>query len=329
MNPLIYGNCDVLSQLHQMMRRDRMPHGVLFYGESGLGKKIFSRYVAASLLCSGDTEEPCGSCKSCRMIQKNKHPDFQVVEHSGKLGGFSVETVRQICTDLIVPPNEGQSKCYLFGDCDAMDARSQNILLKVIEEPPDNVYFFFTAQSPTALLPTIRSRIVSLPVSPLRESVCMEALTNQWGYSPEEAQEAMMVFHGNLGKCVEFLENDEIRETVALTKSAIYSIINRDEYGLLLSTAKAAGSRAKAKLFLTLLNRTIRDAATKRVDTRANGIGCDEKGAFLLSQRLPLTCTRTMHLAVDKTLTAMEANVNLTLAFSALSADLMDASSVG
>ena len=170
-----YGNAQVQETLHQMLKRDRAAHGFLFYGEAGLGKKTLAKRFLAELLCTG-AEKPCGVCKSCRMLADGVHPDVRFVEHSGKRGGFSVDTVREVCMDLASPPNEGDAKCYVFGDCDHMDTRTQNLLLKAVEEPPTYGYFIFTATSPTALLPTVRSRIVSLAVSPVTEQECRTAL---------------------------------------------------------------------------------------------------------------------------------------------------------
>ena len=60
-----YGNEQIQHTLHQMLLRDRAPHGFLFYGETGLGKKTLAKQFLAELLCTG-TEKPCGSCKSCK-----------------------------------------------------------------------------------------------------------------------------------------------------------------------------------------------------------------------------------------------------------------------
>lgn len=324
MSAVFYGNETIQSTLHQMLRRDHAAHGFLFYGDAGLGKKTLAQRFAAALLCTG-AEKPCGQCKSCRMLQKRTHPDACFVEHSGKRGGFSVETVRGVCTDLATPPNEGDAKCYFFFDCDMMDARTQNLLLKAIEEPPDYAYFFFTAQAPTVLLPTVRSRITTMALMPVSEEDCRKALTER-GYDAEVCEEAIGAFHGNIGACLSFLEQETIRETVALTKSAIHSIIKKDEYTLLQMAAAAASDRARAMLFLTLLDRTLRDAAARKYDPQAKLIGCDAQGAAQLAQRLTTGASQTMHLAVDQAYAALQANVNLPLALSALCASCMDAS---
>ena len=44
-----------------------------------------------------------------------------------------------------------------------MSEQAQNALLKVLEEPPPNVVFLLTAPSASALLPTVRSRVQSVP----------------------------------------------------------------------------------------------------------------------------------------------------------------------
>ncbi len=316
-----YGNESVQQALHQMLLQDRAPHGILFYGEPGLGKKTLARRFAAEMLCTG-TEKPCGVCKSCRMLHQEVHPDVRFAEHSGKRGGFSVETVRSIGVDLMTPPNEGKAKFYIFGDCDAMDARSQNLLLKAVEEPPAYAYFIFTATAPTVLLSTIRSRIVSMALSPVSEQLCMTALLERQ-YTPQQCQDAVSAFHGNIGQCLLFLENDGIREIVRLTKSAINSIINRNEYDMLKTVFEAGKERETAKMFLTLFDRTLRDAAAWKVNAAAEGIGCDAAGAMKLSRMLSMSAGQMMHHAVGRAYQAIAANVNLSLVMTAFCAECM------
>lgn len=317
-----YGNASVQETLHRMLERDRAAHGFLFYGDAGLGKKTLAKRFLAELLCTGE-KKPCGVCKSCRMLADGVHPDVRFVEHSGKRGGFSVETVREVCMDLATPPNEGSAKCYVFGDCDHMDVRTQNLLLKAVEEPPAYGYFIFTATAPTALLPTIRSRIIALAVSPVSEPQCRLALEER-GCSAEDAAEAAAAFHGNIGQCLNFLENVSIREVVGLTKSAIESIINRNEYAMLQAVSALGKDRERTFLFLSLFDRTIRDAMAWRYDPQAEGIGCDAAGARKLAERLSASAGQAMHQAVNATYAAMEANVNLPLALAAFCADCMD-----
>ncbi len=318
-----YGNESLRQNLRQMQARGRMAHGILLHGAAGLGKKTLAAQLIAGMLCQAE-HAPCGNCRICRMLEKQQHPDVRWVEHSGKLGGFSVETVRSVCADLAIPPSEGDAKFYVFADCDAMDPRTQNLLLKAVEEPPDYVYFLFTAESPAVLLPTVRSRIVSEAVFPVTEAECREALGER-GFSPEACEDAVSVFHGNIGRCLAYLEEDAMRETVTLTKTAINSIIKKDEYTMLQTAAALGKDRSRAVQFLLLLDRTIRDAMVRKHQPDAPCIGCDAEGASLLARQLSSSGAQDMHLAVNRAYAALAANVNLPLALSALCAACMDA----
>ena len=49
---------------------------------------------------------------------------------------LSVDTVRQVCADAYIRPNEGARKVYGFEDSGQLDGRCQDILLKTVEEGP-------------------------------------------------------------------------------------------------------------------------------------------------------------------------------------------------
>ena len=93
----------------------------------------------------------------------------------------------------------------------------------------------------------------------------------------------------------------------------------------MLQAVSALGKdRERTFLFLSLFDRTIRDAMAWRYDPQAEGIGCDAAGARKLAERLSASAGQAMHQAVNATYAAMEANVNLPLALAAFCADCMD-----
>ena len=161
MLPTLYGKKSLQTTLSRMASGERLAQSFLFYGDAGLGRKTVAHWFSALLLCEHpENGQPCGHCKSCHNLQKDCHPDLILVPHSGKLGGFSVETVRQICSSVSIPPNNGSRKVYLFLDCDQMDDRAQNLLLKQLEEPPAYAFFLFTASAKDTLLSSIRATAV-------------------------------------------------------------------------------------------------------------------------------------------------------------------------
>ena len=316
----LYGNEHALAALEAMCTSGRLPHSFLIYGEQGTGKKTLAWYLAARLLCEG-AQKPCGSCKPCHNLEHRQHPDVMEIPHSGKTGGFSVESIRRVCADAYKTPNNGMRKLYLFTDADHMTVQAQNALLKLVEEPPDFTYFVFTAQSRHAFLETILSRVSAIGTSPCTDAQCTQALLSA-GHTPEEAARAVSVFHGNIGRCLAYLTDPGLQETVALTKKLADSIMNRDEYAVLAALTACSTDKSRLMTALELLDRQLRDALCLRSGGGAC-IGCYPEGAAQFAQRITLAQGEQLHSALLRTVQDLEGNASPALAVSALCADIM------
>jgi hypothetical protein len=163
--------------------REGLAHAYLLSGPPGVGKKRFGRYLAQSLLCTGDPERTGvlgfdGTCQSCRLFESEgaRHPDF--LEHDGVLkigdadaamGFYEGEdlTARDLVRQLSMQSYSGGMRVLLLGDIDFATHHAANALLKFFEEPPAGVLLLLTTAAPGRLLPTIRSRVIELRFPPL------------------------------------------------------------------------------------------------------------------------------------------------------------------
>ncbi len=319
MMPRIYGNQSVLQLLSTMCRQDRIPHACLIHGEAGLGKKQLARHLAMTALCTGE-HAPCGTCSSCYKLLHDVHPDVMWVEHSGKRQGFSVETVRHVCRDAIVAPNDGARKVYIFADCDQMDVRAQNTLLKLTEEPPPHVLLIFTAANKHVFLDTMLSRMMLLAASPVSLEDCRQALEEQ-DCTAQDAARAVEVCGGNIGKCLQWLHSEEMQKLTSHVAAYTQAIAGRKTYDALLLTVLYEKDRQLGLQFLQLLDAQLRDAIVLKYDP-AHPIGCDRTSAASLSHALTLHRCQAMHQAVQESYDAIQANVSLRLVLSALTGRL-------
>ena len=327
MIPPIYGNDAVLDLIRTMRRRERLPHASLLFGDKGMGRKTIARYFAMTALCTGNAA-PCGECPSCRKLLQDDmqtihpHPDVIWVEHSGKKQGFSVETVRAVCKDAIVAPNDGARKVYLFADCDNMDIRAQNTLLKLTEEPPPHVLLLFTAEHRNAFLVTMLSRMMPLAVRPCTPEECREALVSQHDVTPDDAERAVRACGGNIGKALEWLGNPAMQELTRQAAALTEAIAARRQYEILHILAQYESDRTAAMALLRLLDAQVRDALVSRFST-ACMTGCDPASAQKLGVRLTASHTRRMHDAIQNAYDALQASVSVKLALAALGGSLL------
>lgn len=327
MIPKIYGNDPVLELLRTMRQRERIPHAALLFGEKGMGRKTLARYFAMTALCTG-ASAPCGECPSCRKLLQDDladihpHPDVIWVEHSGKKQGFSVDTVRRVCKDAIVAPNDGERKVYIFADCDNMDIRAQNTLLKLTEEPPSHVLLLFTAEHRNAFLVTMLSRMMPIAVRPCTPEECREALITQHDCAPGDAGRAAAACGGNIGRALAWLQDTAMQEMTCQAAALTKAVAEKQQYEILRILAAYENDRVKAAELLRLLDLQLRDALVMRF-VQEDSIGTDRSSAAALSGKLTASRTRKLHDAVQSAYDALQANVSVKLALAALGGALL------
>jgi DNA polymerase-3 subunit delta' len=145
----------------------------------------------------------CGKCVSCRYLADLTHPDLHwifprprlkdsdpdleqvrddyaeaIAERAANNGlyaapsgseGIYVATTRSIVQQAAISPAIGKRKVFIVGDAERMVPQegadmAANAFLKLLEEPPADTTLILTSSEPGALLPTIKSRVVTVRV---------------------------------------------------------------------------------------------------------------------------------------------------------------------
>lgn len=318
----IRGNKNTLSAVNSMIAAGRVPHSIVIYGEKGLGKKKLARYIAASVLCR-DKNTPCGSCRACRMVANDAHPDFIVVKPSLKSGGYKLEEdLRKVVADSVVAPSESSYKVYLIADMDKTPQGSQNALLKLIEEPPEHTIIILTASSKEYFLKTVLSRVTAFGMSPVSRDECREYLTLCTDKSPEEIDSACEAMGGNIGRCTEFFESKGLKKATASAKDIAASIASKNEYEILRAFWSLEGDKELALTVLSLVGELLRDAVMIKMGLDESFIGCSEQSARLLSQSVSLSRLSELCALPEKYTGAIMHNSSLALCLNAIVADI-------
>lgn len=162
--------------------------------------------------------DPCGACRACRFSLQLTHPDLHwyfprprpkdsdpdledvrtdyaeaIAERVRDAGlyappsgseGIYVATVRAIVQQAALSPAMAKRKVFIIGEADRMVPQegsefAANAFLKLLEEPPADTTLVLTSSESGALLPTIRSRVVTVRVAPLSEQEMREFLSDE------------------------------------------------------------------------------------------------------------------------------------------------------
>ena len=150
------------STLERTVRRaaeqGRLSHAIVLSGDGDLTDA--ARFIAAAHVCK-EADKPCLRCRHCRKVLEGIHPDVAVIRDT-EHRELTVDAVRALRQDVYIRPNEAARKVYIIADSRQLNERDQNVLLKIVEEGPSYAAFIFCADSPAALLETVRSRCVLL-----------------------------------------------------------------------------------------------------------------------------------------------------------------------
>lgn len=76
-----------------------------------------------------------------------------------KRKSVNMDECREMIMDSYVLPNEAERKIYIITSAHTLDEKVQNAMLKILEEPPQYVYFILLCANPSALLSTVMSRV--------------------------------------------------------------------------------------------------------------------------------------------------------------------------
>ncbi|MDN5346538.1 MAG: polymerase subunit delta [Clostridia bacterium] len=147
--------------LQQALLASRLAHAYLLTGGDPATRLQLAEKVAAALNCIAPQEgRPCGNCRSCRQVALGNHPDVHYLRPEGK--SIKIEQVRQLEARLSLEACQGGAKVVIVTAAEDFTTEAANCLLKTLEEPPEDTYFFLLAARGEQLLPTIRSRCQEL-----------------------------------------------------------------------------------------------------------------------------------------------------------------------
>ena len=148
--------------------------------------------------------EPCGQCQQCRYANRAVHPDLhwffprkkegdpspedmktlqeeaiaERIEADGLWAptsgteGIHINTIRALLKQSSTRPAMAARSVFVIGDAERMVSQegsdqAANAFLKLLEEPNASTTLILTTSEPGALLPTIRSRVVTMRVPPV------------------------------------------------------------------------------------------------------------------------------------------------------------------
>jgi DNA polymerase III subunit delta' len=188
-NTTLFGHEEAERFLASAYRSGRIHHAVLIEGPQGIGKATLAFRFAHHVLANPDPaaapanlSDPDPASPIHRQIASGAshnllHLARPVDEKTGRIKtAITVDEVRRAARLFSQTSGTGNWRIVIVDPADDMNRSAANAILKILEEPPARSLFLVISHAPGRLLPTIRSRCLTLRLSPLGRNAMDAAL---------------------------------------------------------------------------------------------------------------------------------------------------------
>ena len=208
----VLGHEQTIAHMKSAIEANKVSHAYLLAGEKGSGKKMLAGIFARTLQCEAHGSEPCGKCHSCIQAESGNQPDIIYVTHE-KPGSISVDDIRgQVNGDIQIKPYSSPYKIYIIDEAEKLTQQAQNALLKTIEEPPAYAIIMLLTANEGMLLPTIKSRCVTLTMKPVPLPLIRQYLMEELQIPDYRADICAAFSQGNVGKAIKLASSESFNE---------------------------------------------------------------------------------------------------------------------
>lgn len=144
--------------------KGKKPQSILLTGNTGCGKTTIARLLVKEYLCEDRDDEKgaCGVCSSCVAVDDyiltgstEMLPDIHEIDITDKSGKSDIDSILET---VEYPSITGGWKVYLLDEVHMASRQAQSRILKILEEPPEDVLFIFCTTDPDKMLDTLKNR---------------------------------------------------------------------------------------------------------------------------------------------------------------------------
>lgn len=309
----IIGQESIKKHLQTAIKTGNLSHAYIINGEYGSGRQTIASALAKTIQCQSKTDDTdaCGVCTSCKQAESHNHPDIKYITHDKT--SISVNDIReQLNNDISIKPYSSEYKIYIIPDANKMTEQAQNALLKTIEEPPVYAIIILLTENCDSLLPTIRSRCVTLTMNPVEKDKICTYLENKFQLEPEQAQIAANYCQGNIGKAIRFASSSDFIEMKNQVLKLLKNLDSMDIASIIDTIKEFSTHKNDINDYLDLMLLWYRDVLMIKVTKDANLLLYSDEYSAISEQATKRDYENIENIiaAIDKAKVRLKANVN-------------------
>lgn len=311
----VLGHEQAVNSLQNAIMLGKVSHAYIINGEDGAGKKTLADAFAMTLQCEKGTKDACLECHSCKQAMTRNQPDIIYLKPE-KENLISVSDIRQqINADVSIKPYSSRYKIYIINHAERMNEAAQNAILKTIEEPPEYVIILLLTTNAQMLLPTIRSRCITIEVRPVADEIVKDYLMKTLSVPEDEAAICTAFAQGNVGKAARLSGSEDFNHIRNEAVQLLKRIKNIDLYELVQAVKVIGEYKLEIDDYFDILSIWYRDVLVYKATMDANKLVFQDEIYDIKKQAATSSYEGIERIlkAIETAKTRVKANVNLEL----------------
>jgi DNA polymerase-3 subunit delta' len=163
----LYGHHFEFCNFIDLYNNKKLPNKILLSGEKGIGKSTLAYHIINHIL-SFDEDHSYDKKnfkidpenKSYKLILNKSNPNFISIDVNEDKKSIDINQIRNLILTLNKSSFNTKPRLVLIDNIELLNTNSVNALLKILEEPNDNIYFILI-NNHKKILPTLRSRCLN------------------------------------------------------------------------------------------------------------------------------------------------------------------------
>ena len=166
----LFSHKEKFESLINLYSENKLPNKILFSGEKGIGKCTLA-YHMVNYILSLSEENPYDTKnlqinsknKSFKLVQNKSNPNFILIDVSVDNKNIDIDQIRNLILSLNKSSFNDKPRIVLIDNIELLNLNSVNALLKILEEPNDNINFILINNN-KKILPTLKSRCLNFKI---------------------------------------------------------------------------------------------------------------------------------------------------------------------
>ena len=163
----LYGHHSEFSNFIDLYKDKKLPNKILLSGEKGIGKSTLAYHIINHIL-SHDEEFSYDEKnykinpdnKTFKLITNKSNPNFITIDIDNDKKSIDINQIRNLIITLNKSSFNKKPRFVLIDNIELLNINSVNALLKILEEPNDNIYFILINNN-KKILSTLKSRCLN------------------------------------------------------------------------------------------------------------------------------------------------------------------------